>query len=146
MRAFTILAALLAAGCSAAPPTISEPLAFESFCGSRTIEPGVLKSVLRAADDRPLPERPNEIAVRTNLRNDGGVIAYWNDQPLPLPHTAVALGEKDGLARLRALAVTLVPASDDSRRIYLLVRDHGIARWLVERSSDSGSVCTKPKS
>lgn len=147
LRAFALIAAILAAGCSATHETkLADPVAYESFCGSQTIQPDVLKGVLAAADDRPIAERPNEIAVRTALRNEGGVIAYWNDQQLALPQTAAGLGEQDGYARLRALAVTVVPASDTSRRIYLLVRDHGLARWLVERSSDSGSICTKAKS
>lgn len=145
MRLLALSAALLIAACSAAPVRIADPVAFETFCGSQTIQPQVLKSLLAAADDRLLPERPNEIAVRAALRNHGGVIAYWNDQQLALPQTAASLGEKDGYARLRALAVTVVPASDTPRRIYMLVRDHGLGRWIVERSAGSGDVCTAPK-
>ncbi|MFY9781274.1 MAG: hypothetical protein WAJ85_12300 [Candidatus Baltobacteraceae bacterium] len=146
MRLRALGAALLIAGCTAAPVRIADPVAFETFCGARTIQPQVLKSLLTSADDRPLPEMPNEIAVRTALRNHGGVIAYWDDQPLALPQTAAILGERDGYARLRALAVTVGPANDTSRRIYLLVRDHSLVRWLVEHSAGSGSICTAAKS
>jgi hypothetical protein len=146
MRLVVFVAVALTVGCSAAPARIADPVAFESFCGTQTIEPQVLKSVLAATGDSSLSERPNEVAVRAALRNHRGVIAYWNDQQIALPQIAASLGERDGYVRLRALAVTVVPANAMSRRIYMLVRDHSLARWIVARSSDAGSICTAPKS
>ncbi len=127
MRLIVAISALwLAAGCSAAPPAqqIADPAALDTFCGTQTIEPDAIKSVLSSTTDTPLGEPPNETAVQTQLRHDGGVIAYWNDQLLALP---------------------LGPAGATTRVVYLLVRDHGVARWIATHSTDAASVCTAPK-
>jgi hypothetical protein len=148
MRLIVAISALwLAAGCSAAPPAqqIADPAALDTFCGTQTIEPDAIKSVLSSTTDTPLGEPPNETAVQTQLRHDGGVIAYWNDQLLALPQTAESLGESDGKVRVRALAVPVVPAGATTRVVYLLVRDHGVARWIATHSTDAASVCTAPK-
>jgi hypothetical protein len=105
-----------------------------------------IASVMASTNDALLDARPTEYDVRRAVRTGDGVIAYYNDQVLALPHVSTQLGESDGYARVRAVGIGGVPPEGaQSRDIYLLVRDHKVYRWIEMRAFDVQNVCVEGK-
>ncbi len=102
-------------------------------------------SVLTSTNDAILDDRPTEADVRRAVRAGDGVIAHFNDQLLALPKSSVVLGETDGYARVRAVAVPLAAEGALSRHIYLHVRDRGRERWIALQAFDVQNVCVEGK-
>jgi hypothetical protein len=117
----------------------------EAFCAPNQARPTAIASVMASTDDKMLAIQPAEAAVRKSIKNAGGAIAYYNDQLLWLPRTSKALGETDGYARVRTVAVPDVSKSSGSRVIYLLVRRGGLNRWIELNAFDVQNVCVEGK-
>ena len=102
-------------------------------------------SVMTSTDDTILDDRPTDADVMRAVRAGDGVVAHFNDQLLALPKSAAALGETDGFARIRAIAVSLAPVGALTRHIYLRVRDRGTERWITMNAYDVQNVCVEGK-
>lgn len=102
-------------------------------------------SVMTSTNDTILNDRPTDVDVMRAVRAGDGVIAHFKDQPLALPKSATILGETDGFARVRAIAISLAPEGALTRHIYLLVRDHGSQRWITMSAYDVQNVCVEGK-
>lgn len=131
--------------CAPHVPFIRQPLRIEAFCGLKLARPTAIASALTSTDDRMLPVRPTLAQVRKITAAGDGAIAYWNEQPVALPRTSAALGERDGYVRIRAVAVAPHIEGSDRRPIYLDVRDHGIYRWIQMNAFDLEDVCIEGK-
>jgi hypothetical protein len=133
------LAALVA--CATKGPLLTYPVRIDSNCGQRNAQASSIESVMTSTDDTIGPPHPNAEGVRREVNAAGGAIAYWHDQLLVLPKSSRVLGETDGSARIRAVAITDVPDGASKRTIYLDVRDHGAYRWIAMTAYDTQSVC-----
>jgi len=138
-----LCAALGLAGCggSKAPP-ILPPASIDSYCAATTAPRATaLASILTSTDDTLLPQHPDAAAITREVRVATGGIGHWNDQLVALPRVAARLGESDGYARVRALAVPAAQPGANTRVVYLQVRDHGAERWIAMTAYDVQNVC-----
>jgi hypothetical protein len=142
-RAALALSLTAAAGCVSHAPPIVDAVRIRAFCGSMQARQTGIDSVISSTDDQLLDERPTDAEVMRAVGTADGVVAYWNAQPLALPRVSQALGETDGYARIDAAAIPPAPDATVSRRIYLLVRDHGAKRWIAMNAFDVQSVCVE---
>ena len=102
-------------------------------------------SVMTSTNDTILDDRPTDLDVMRAVRAGDGVIAHFNDQLLALPKSAATLGETDGFARVRAIAISTAPEGALTRHIYLLVRDRAAQRWITMNAYDVQNVCVEGK-
>jgi hypothetical protein len=133
----------VAADCASHAPPIRDAARIRAFCGSMQARQTGIDSVISSTDDRLLDEHPTDAEVMRSVGTADGVVAYWNAQPLALPRVSVALGETDGYVRVDAAAIPPSPDATVSRRIYLLVRDRGVKRWIAMNAYDVQSVCVE---
>lgn len=140
-----LVLSLCAAGCTSHAPPIVRPLRIAASCGTLEARTTGIFSVMSSTDDRLLDETPAQSDVEHAVARGDGAIAYWHEQLLALPRVSQALGESDGYARVDAAAIPGVPEGAVSRRIYLLVRDHGRKRWIALTAYDAQSVCQEGK-
>jgi hypothetical protein len=145
MRAFSgALALAAAAGCAHADHPLSLPKSVEGFCGAKQVRLTALLSIMTSTGDRIVPSaRLDEAHVRALLLRSGGALGRFQDELLRVPHTAQALGERDGLARVRAAVAVDAPEGATTRPLYLLVRDRGGYRWIELSAFDVQSVCVE---
>jgi len=139
------LAALVVTGCAgSSAPLIAPPVKIDSFCTGSNMAPRAtaLASIMTSTDDKPLAQRPDFAAIQRQMRTSSGAIGHWNDQLLALPNTSKALGERDGFARVEALAVPAAAPGAANRVVYFLFRDdHGASRWVALTAFDVQNVC-----
>jgi len=102
-------------------------------------------SVMTSTNDTMLDDRPTDRDVRNAVHAGEGVVAHFNDQLLAIPKTAAKLGETDGFARVRAIAIAVAPEGALSRHIYLRVRARGGERWITLNAYDVQNVCVEGK-
>ena len=102
-------------------------------------------SVMTSTNDVLLDDRPTERDVQNAVRGGDGVVAYFDDQLLAIPKVAAALGETDGYARVREVAIAVAPEGAQSRHIYFKVRDRGGSRWILMDAFDVQNVCVEGK-
>ncbi len=128
-------------------PQIGDPVGVDANCGSKQARLTSVASVMASTDDKLLDFRPTETEVRRAVKIGDSVLAYYNDQVLALPRVSKELGETDGYARVRAVGISAAPAAEGtlSRRIYLLVRDRKIYRWITMNAYDVQNVCVEGK-
>ncbi len=140
-----VLALLLAAGgCAQAQHPLSAPASVEAFCGQKQVRVTALLSIMTSTSDRIVAAaHPSEAALRAALMRSGGALARWNDELLLVPQTALALGETDGYARVRAAVAVDAPEGATTRPLDLLVRDRGLYRWIELTAYDVQSVCVE---
>jgi hypothetical protein len=126
------------------------PTHVQAFCGRKEPRLTALLSVMTSTNDTLVAgDQKTDAELRTLLRRQGGVLGYWQDQPLLLPKTAHALGEVDAYARVRAAAVITAPEGATVRRLYLKVRDrdadtpHNAVRWIALDAFDVQNPCVE---
>ena len=128
-------------GCSPNVPNIADPTSVDAHCSPRQARITGIRSVLTSTNDVLDDDRPTLVDIQNAVRSGDGAIAYWHDQRLSIPHTAEKLGESDGYARVRALAIPPALAGSTYRHVYLDVRDHGSYRWVTMQAFDVQNVC-----
>ncbi len=136
-----VLTLVVLTACSSGEPPIARPARILGYCGEGHSRPTGVASVMTSTDDKILPSKQSEGGIVRELKGVTGVMEFWNDQPLRLPKTSVALGESDGYAHVHAVAVGGAPAGATTRVIYLKVRDHGFDRWIAMTAYDLQNVC-----
>jgi hypothetical protein len=138
------LALAVAAGCARPDHPLSPPKSVESFCGAKQVRLTALLSVMTSTSDRIVPSaRLDDAQLRALLVRSGGALGRFEDELLRVPQTAQALGERDGLARVRAAVAVDAPEGATTRPLYLLVRDRGGYRWIELSAFDVQSVCVE---
>jgi len=137
------LACTLAA-CASHAPGIADPVRVDGHCSPRVARVTGIRSVLVSTNDKlSSADAPSFTEIRAAVRSGDGAIAYWNDQRLALPHVSRQLGEGDGYARIRAIAIPPPPVGAQYRHVYLLARDHGRYRWATTEAFDMQDVCVE---
>jgi hypothetical protein len=138
--------ALLSA-CAPKVPYIRQPIRMDAFCSNvdKKARPTAIGSGMTSTDDRVLPGNPTFAEVKRITSEGDGAIAYWNEQPLALPRVSVQLGEHDGYARVKAVAVPPFAGGAEYRRIFMELRDHGTYRWFAMNAYDLEDVCVEGK-
>jgi len=136
---------LAATNCAPKAPRIAHATRVESFCGSKEARMTGVDSVMTSTNDTMLDDRPTDRDVRNAVHAGEGVVAHFNDQLLAIPKTAAKLGETDGFARVRAIAIAVAPEGALSRHIYLRVRARGGERWITLNAYDVQNVCVEGK-
>jgi hypothetical protein len=136
---------VLFVACVPHAPRVTVPTRIDSSCGTKPVRVSAIESIVTSTDDKIRPDdRPAWSSVRHDLDANGGAIAYWNDLLLMVPRTSRALGETDGYARVRAAAISATaPAGMPTRRIALLVRDHGAYRWIAMSAYGLQDICVE---
>lgn len=141
--AVATVASLLAA-CAPHAPGIADPVRVDGHCSPRVARITGIRSVLTSTNDKlGSADAPSLREIRAAVQSGDGAIAYWNDQRLALPHVSQQLGEADGYARIRAIAIPPQPLGAQYRHVYLLVRDHGRYRWVTMQAFDMQDVCVE---
>jgi len=139
-----LAAPLLLAACGGSKaPVITPPAKIDSFCVGYNMAPRAtaLAAIMTSTDDKLLPAHPLPQGIVSEVRAATGAIGHWDGQLLALPNTAKALGERDGYARVDALAVPNAQAGAATRVVYFQVRDHGVRRWIALTAYDVQNVC-----
>jgi len=145
-----VLAALLATvsvivACASQTPRLARPTRIETFCGSKQARMTSVDSVMTSTNDVILDDRPTEREVRQAVMSGDGTIVHFADLRLAIPKSAATLGESDGYARVRAVAVPPAPEGALSRHLYLLVRERAGARWITMQAFDVQNICVEGK-
>jgi len=130
--------------CASHAPGIADPVRVDGHCSPRVARITGIRSVLTSTNDRLVSEdEPSLDQIRLEVRSGDGAIAYWNDQRLVLARVSRRLGESDGYARVRAVAIPPAPVGSQYRHIYLLARDHGRYRWITMEAFDMQDICVE---
>src|ERR1700722_12349192 len=122
MRRIVALAALVLAGCSSAPLLLA-PDRVESFCSEKEPRGTAIASVLGSVADRieTSVAYPGDAILRTDVKQNSGVIGHWKSQPLFMPVTARALGVLGNYIDVTDVVIDNQLSGEQSRLIYVTV-------------------------
>ncbi len=141
--------ALATAGCVSHAPQIGAIGHIEAFCAPREARPTSMASIVTTMADRIDDPFPRLSAIRRELKATQGAIGYWEDQPILEPKLAKTFGESGDYIRIDAIAIPTAPERDPNdttipqRRVYVLVKDHDIERWIGMTAYDTQNVCVE---
>ena len=124
-----------------------QPVRIDASCSnmSKRARPTAIASNMTSTNDLVLPGNPTFDEVRRVTGTGDSAIAYWKEQLLALPRVSVQMGETDGYARVKAVAVAPYQNGAQSRRIFMELRDHGTYRWFAMTAFDLEDVCVEGK-
>ena len=140
-------AVVLLVSCAPKGPYIMQPTRIDASCSnmSKKARPTAIASNMTSTNDAVLAGNPSFAEVRRIAGTGDSAIAYWNEQPLALPRVSVLLGETDGYARVKAVAVAPYRDGAQNRRIFMELRDHGTYKWFAMTAFDLEDVCVEGK-
>lgn len=144
MKRFLAVAVCLLAGCSAAP-ALQPPDRVESFCSEKEPRGTAIASILSSVSDRietSVPY-PGEAMLRTDVKQNSGVIGHWKSQPLYMPSTAGALGIAGNYIDVTDVVIDNQLSGNESRLIYVTVATPQGPKNLVLRAYDTQNVCVE---
>ncbi len=140
------VAAAALAGCASSAPRLHQPDRIEAFCGDRVALITAIESIVTSTDDAPGASAvPPPAAIAKTVKDGGGVIAHWNDQPLYLPAVAKAVDAAGDYVTLGDVAIGPPPDSGSSRPIYLTVKSKAGPRTFTLQAYDVQDVCNEGK-
>jgi hypothetical protein len=138
---------LVLSACGSSAPRLQLPYRTEANCESRSVKQTAIESIVASTDDTVREGRyPGDAALRKTIKQDGGVFAYWRDQPLRAPDTAKALGVSGDPMLTRAV-ITNQTFSDEKhpdehyRRVWLTFATPSGGKTVLERAYDVQNVC-----
>jgi hypothetical protein len=124
---------------------LHQPDRIDAFCGDRAAIATAIESIVAstggAADAAAVPSNARILA---QVKNTGGVVAHWNDQPLYLPVLAKTVGADGDYVTLGDAAIGDDPETD-SRRIFLTIKTKTGPRTFALRAYDVQDVCNEGK-
>ena len=139
------LALLVLTACASSEPRLHLPIRTEANCESKSVKQTAIDSIVASVDDTVRAGRyPGDASVRVKIKNGGGVIAYWKDQPFHAADTAQALGVTGDLQLLRAVITNDVDQSDPKkpyRPVWLTFATPKGDATVLERAYDVQNVC-----
>jgi hypothetical protein len=144
---FFPLALLAVSACAPSVPRLHLPIRTEANCESKSVKQTAIDSIVASTDDTVREGRyPGDAALRTAIKNGGGVIAYWESQPLRAPDTAKALGLSGDLDLRRAVITNQIQGSEQDRvgqyrLVWLTFGTPQGDATVLERAYDIQNVC-----
>jgi hypothetical protein len=148
------LCALQLAGCSSSVPRLHRPERVDAYCGDRAAIATAIESIVASTNDAPDGAVPSGSAILASVKDSGGIVAHWNDQPLYLPKIAKSLGLDGDYVTLGDAAIGNGPGDattrtrsgdTDSRRIYLTLKTKSGPKTLALQAYDIQDVCNEGK-
>jgi len=139
------MCAALFAGCSSSVPRLHQPDRIDAYCGDRAAIATAIESIVASTGD--VSERfpvPSERQILKTVKESGGIVAHWNDQPLYLPAIAKSVGAPGDYVTLGDAAIGN-GVSVDSRRIYLTLKTKSGPKTFALRAYDVQDVCNEGK-
>jgi len=145
MNRFWLVLALVLAGCSSSVPLLQPPDRVESFCAEKEPRGTAIASVLGSATDRieTTIAWPGEAMLRTDVKQNSGVIGHWKSQPLYMPGTAAAIGVSGNYIDVTDVVIDNQLSGAESRLIYVTITTPQGAKNLVLRAYDTQNVCVE---
>jgi hypothetical protein len=142
VKASLPLVLIVLAACAPPSPHLQLPIKTEANCENRAVKQTAIDSIVASTDDTVRPGTyPGDAALRTQIKNGGGVFAYWKDQPFPSPGTAKALGVSGDLTLERAVIINQVDKATNTRPVWLTFATPKGAVTVLERAYDTQDVC-----
>jgi hypothetical protein len=144
MKRVLAVAAFLLAGCSSAPPLVA-PDRVESFCSEKEPRGTAIASILSSVSDRieTSVAYPGDAMLRTDVKQNTGVIGHWKSQPLYMPATAQALGVSGNYIDVTDVVIDNQLSGSESRLIYVTVTTPQGPKDVVLRAYDTQNVCVE---
>jgi hypothetical protein len=145
MKRIWAVAACLLAGCAAKPPLLQPPDRVESFCSEKEPRGTAIASVLGSVSDRleTSVAYPGDAMLRTDVKQNSGVIGHWKTQPLFMPKTAQALGVPGQYIDVTDIVIDNQLSGVQSRLIYVTVTTPQGPKNIVLRAFDTQNVCVE---
>jgi hypothetical protein len=139
------VAACLLAGCASHAPLLQPPDRVESFCSEKEPRGTAIASVLGSASDRieTSVTYPGDAILRTDVKQNSGVIGHWKSQPLYMPAIAKALGVTGDYIDVTDIVIDNQLSVAQSRLIYVTVSTPQGPKKLVLRAFDTQNVCVE---
>jgi len=142
VKALLPLALVVIAGCAPNSPHLHLPVKTEANCENRAVKQTAIESIVASTDDTVRPGTyPGDAALRKQIKNGGGVFAYWQDQPFPSPTTARALGVTGDLTLERAVIINQIDKATNTRPVWLTFATPKGDVTVLERAYDTQDVC-----
>ncbi len=141
------LVLLAAAACTSSVPRLHLPIRTEASCESKSVKQTAIDSIVASTDDTVRPGTyPGDAVMRNAIKNGGGVIAYWEAQPLRVPDTAKFLGVTGDPDLKRAVITNQLQGSEKDRlgqyrSIWLTFATPKGDVTVLERAYDVQNVC-----
>jgi hypothetical protein len=128
--------------CAPAAPRLRIPDRTQASCESRAVKQTAIESIVASTDDTVRPGTyPGDAALRKAIRSNGGVFAYWNDQPFVSPNTAKTLGVSGDLVLERAVITNQIDPKSTTRPVWLTFATPKGNVTVLERAYDVQNVC-----
>ncbi len=145
MKRTWAVAACLLAGCASKPPLLQPPDRVESFCSEKEPRGTAIASVLGSVSDRIETSvvYPGDAMLRTDVKQNSGVIGHWKSQPLYMPSTAQALGVSGNYIDVTDVVIDNQLSGEQSRLIYVTVTTPQGPKNIVLRAFDIQNVCVE---
>jgi hypothetical protein len=145
MKRTWAVAACLLAGCASQAPLLQPPDRVESFCSEKEPRGTAIASVLGSVSDRieTSVAYPGDATLRTDVKQNSGVIGHWKSQPLYMPATAKALGISGNYIDVTDVVIDNQLSGEQSRLIYVTVTSPQGPKNLVLRAFDTQNVCVE---
>ena len=139
------VAACLLAGCASQAPLLQPPDRVESFCSEKEPRGTAIASVLGSVSDRieTSVAYPGDTILRTDVKQNSGVIGHWKSQPLYMPATAKVLGVSGNYIDVTGVVIDNQLSGTESRLIYVTVATPKGPKKLVLRAYDTQNVCVE---
>jgi hypothetical protein len=134
MKRTWAVAACLLAGCASQAPLLQPPDRVESFCSEK--EP-------RGTAIETSVAYPGDAMLRTDIKQNSGVIGHWKSQPLYMPMTAQVLGIPGNYLDVTDVVIDNQLSGVQSRLIYVTVTTPQGPKNLVLRAFDTQNVCVE---
>jgi hypothetical protein len=144
MKRLLVVAAFLLAACSKAP-LLQPPDSVESFCSEKEPRGTAIASILGSVSDRieTSVSYPGDAVLRTDVKQNSGIIGHWKSQPLYMPATAQALGVSGNYIDVTDVVIDNQLSGSESRLIYVTVATTQGPKNLVLRAYDTQNVCVE---
>jgi len=145
MKRTWAVAAFLLAGCASKTPLLQPPDRVESFCSEKEPRGTAIASVLGSVSDRIETSvvYPGDAMLRTDVKQNSGVIGHWKSQPLYMPTTAQALGVSGNYVDVTDVVIDNQLSGEQSRLIYVTVTTPQGPKNIVLRAFDIQNVCVE---
>jgi len=146
MKRFSVVAALLLAGCaSSAPPLLLPPDRIEAYCSDKEPRGTAVASVLGSVGDRidTSVAYPGDDVLRVDVQQNSGIIGHWKSQLLYMPFTAKALGVSGNYIDVTQVIIDNVLSGNVSRLIYVTVVTPQGPKKIILRAFDTQNVCVE---
>ena len=145
MKRLFLAVALVLAGCASSRPQMTLPDRTDSFCSDKEPRGSAIDSILSSVGDRIETgvAFPSAAELRTDVKQNSGIIAHWKSQPLYMPATAQALGVSGDYIDVTDVVIDNQLSGAQSRLIYVTVSTPTGPKNIVLRAYDVQNACVE---